>query len=153
VGGIWAKLNAGGADAVADHLKSLDLARFNPKAPPPHTQAFWEMVNAMRSEEESEMADIIENLGTPKTLVIGDLIASAKFLGSHYDAFVPFLEDRKHSRLVALRLESCGYRRLANPDEAAGRWVVNGTRTGVYVRQEMTDREGFDAVKTLKGGM
>jgi hypothetical protein len=149
----WAKLNAGGADAVADHLKSLDLARFNPKAPPPHTQAFWEMVNAMRSEEESEMADIIENLGTPKTLVIGDLIASAKFLGSHYDAFVPFLEDRKHSRLVALRLESCGYRRLANPDEAAGRWVVNGTRTGVYVRQEMTDREGFDAVKTLKGGM
>ena len=76
----WAKFNAGGAEAVADHLKALDLGAFNPKAPPPHTQAFWEMVNAMRSEEESEMADIIESLGTPKALVIGDLIARAHTL-------------------------------------------------------------------------
>jgi hypothetical protein len=149
----WAKLNAGGADAVADHLRALDLARFNPKAPPPHTQAFWEMVNAMRSEEESEMADVIESLGTPKALVIGDLIACAeRFLGSRHNAFVTFLQERKNARLVVLRLEQCGYRRLANPDEQAGRWVVGGQRTGVYVRQEMTDREGFEAVKALKDG-
>jgi hypothetical protein len=97
----WTRLNAGGAEAVADHLRALDLARFKPKAPPPHTQAFWEMANAMRSEEESEMDDVIENLGTPKALVIGDLIASADLLG-----------------------EQCGYRRLAN------RWVIGGQRIG-----------------------
>ena len=132
-------------------LRALDLARFSPKAPPPRTQAFWEMVNAMRSEKESEMDDVIENLGTPKALVIADLIASADLLGSRYDAFVAFLKDRTKSRLVTIRLEGCGYRRLTNPDEAAGRWVVGGQRTGVYVRQEMSDREGFEAVKALKG--
>ena len=71
----WGRLNAGGAEAVAEHLRTLHLAGFNPKAPPPHTQAFWEMVNAMRSEEESEMADIIESLGKPKALIIADLVA------------------------------------------------------------------------------
>ena len=146
----WATLNAGGAELVADHLRALDLAHFNPKAPPPRIQAFHEMANAMRSEEESEMADVIEGLGTPKVLVIGDLIESAKFLGSRYEAFVAFLRDRTKSRLVTLRLEQCGYRRLANPDEQAGRWVVGGHRTGVHVRRQMTDREGFEAVKTLK---
>ena len=108
------------------------------------------MVNAMRSEEESEMADVIESLGHPDALVIGDLIACAEgFLGSRYNAFVTFLQERKNARLVVLRLEGCGYRRLANPDEKAGRWPVGGQRTGVYVRQEMTDREGFEAVKAL----
>jgi hypothetical protein len=145
----WARLNAGGAEAVANHLKALDLAHFNPKAPPPHTQAFWEMVNAMRTEEESEMADIIENLGNPKALVISDIIARANTLGAY--AFVAFLQERKNARLVVLRLEQCGYRRLANPDEHAGRWRVGSHRTGVYVRQNMTDREGFEAVKDLDG--
>jgi Family of unknown function (DUF5906) len=146
----WAQLNARGAHAVADHLRALDLSSFNPKATPARTQAFWEMVNAMRSEEESEMADIIEILGKPKALIINDLIAAADVSGSRYSAFVAFLQERKNARLVVLRLEQCDYRRLANPDEAAGRWVVGGQRTGVYVRQEMTDREGFEAVKALK---
>jgi len=152
--GYWARLDAGGADAVADHLRALDLGGFNPKAPPPRTQAFYEMVNAMRSEEESEMADVIESLGTPDALVIADIIGRARTKG--LDAFVAFLQERKNTRLVVLRLEGCGYRRLANPDEGAGRWVVGGQRTGVYVRQSMTDREGFEAIKALdrkrKGG-
>ena len=40
------------------------------------------------------MADVIESLGTPKALVIGDLIACAeRFLGSRYNAFVTFLHQ------------------------------------------------------------
>ena len=111
----WARLNAGGAEAVADHLRALDLSRFNPKAPPPHTQAFWEMANAMRSEEESEMDDIIESLGRPKALVIGDLIGRASTLNRY--AFVEFLKDGKNARQTALFLEDCGYRRLSNPHD------------------------------------
>jgi len=96
------------------------------------------------------MADVIESLGHPDALVIGDLIACAEgFLGSRYNAFVTFLQGAQERPLVVLRLEGCGYRRLANPDEKAGRWPVGGQRTGVYVRQEMTDREGFEAVKAL----
>jgi hypothetical protein len=149
----WARLNAGGAEAIADHLRRFDLSGFNPKAPPPHTQAFHEMANAMRSEEESEMDDIIESLDHPKALVIADLIARAHTLRPihNYDNFVAFLQERKNARLVALRLENCGYRRLANPDERTGRWRVGGQRTGVYVRHELTDREGFEAIKALGG--
>jgi hypothetical protein len=143
----WTTLNAGGAEAVAEHLRALDLRGFNPKAPPERTQAFWEMVNAMRSEEESELADIIDNLKRPRALVVADLIARAHTLG--YDVFATFLQDRKNARLVALRLEQCGYRRLANPNEQTGRWVIRGQRTGVYVPQQITDREGFEAVKQI----
>ena len=145
----WSTFNAGGAYAVADHLRQRDLTRFNPKAPPPHTQAFWEMVNAMRSEEENEMADVIEALGSPDALIIADLVARATTLSKY--AFVAFLQERKSSRLVAIQLEQCGYRRLANPNEHAGRWVIEEQRTGVYVRQSLTDREAFQAVKARGG--
>jgi hypothetical protein len=143
----WSKLKVGGGDAVANYLRGLSLNGFNPKAPPPRTQAFLEMVNAMRSEEESEMADIIETLGQPDALVIADIIGRANSLGYH--PFAAFLQERKNARLVVLRLEQCGYRRLANPDEDAGRWRVRGQRTGVYVRHQMSDREGFEAIRAL----
>jgi hypothetical protein len=146
----WDWLNTGGADAVAAHLKALDLKGFNPKAPPPKTQAFWEMVNAMRSEEESEMADVIDALKHPNALTIPDLILAANHLGSRYGAFVTFLEDRKNARLVAIRLEECRYRRLANPHDQTGRWPINGRRVVVYIRRELMDREGFQAVKAIR---
>jgi hypothetical protein len=147
----WARLEEGGRDAVAAHLKALDLNGFNPKAEPPKTQAFWEMVNAMRSEEESEMADVIEGLGSPKALIVADLIAYAEHVGSRYDAFVAFLKDRKNARLIAIRFEDCRYRRFANPSEQAGRWSINGRRIPVFIRQDLSDREGFQAVKDLSG--
>jgi hypothetical protein len=145
----WRRLDEGGREAVAEYLRQLDLTGFNPKAPPPQTQAFWEMVNAMRSEEESEMADVIESLGTPKALMISDLVSRARSLRRH--ALVEFLQDRRHARSVAIRLEDCGYRRLANRKDKRGRWRVSGQRTGVYVLHQLTDREGFAAVQALKG--
>ena len=48
---------------------------FNPKAPPPRTQAFYEMVNAMRSEKESEMEDILDHLDRPAALIIGQIVS------------------------------------------------------------------------------
>ena len=145
----WARLDAGGAEAVADYLRSLDLSRFNPKAPPPQTQAFWEMANAMRSEKESEMDDIIETLGRPDALIIGNIISRASSLNRY--GFVEWLKDGKNARQTALFLEDCGYRRLSNPhDKKQGRWMIGSQRTAVYVRKNMTDREGFAAVETLK---
>jgi hypothetical protein len=147
----WGKLDGGVANAVAHHLATLDISGFNPKAPPPRTQAFYEMVNAMRSAEESEMADVLESLGQPAAVVIGDIVARAGSLGPQYAGFHAFLTDRKNSRIVSRRLEDCGYRRLSNPDETQGRWVIGRERTGVYVLESMTDREGFDAVASMKG--
>jgi Family of unknown function (DUF5906) len=145
----WGKLNAGGAEAVAKHLRQHSLDGFDPKAPPPQTQAFWEMVNAMRSEEESEMADIIESLGKPKALMMSDLVRGASAAGRHI--LVQYLQDHRNARTVAIRLEDCGYRRLANPKERRGRWWVGGQRTSVYVRHQLTDREGLAAVRALAG--
>jgi hypothetical protein len=145
----WRWLGDGGREAVAEYLRQLDLTGFNPKAPPPQTQAFWEMVNATRSEEESEMSDVIESLGTPKALMISDLVRKARTTSRH--VLVQFLQDRKNARTVAIRLEECGYRRLANPKDKRGRWRVSGQRASVYVRDQLTDREGFAAVQALKG--
>jgi hypothetical protein len=35
-------------------LENLDLSGFDPKAPPPHTDAFFEIVNASRSPEDAQ---------------------------------------------------------------------------------------------------
>jgi Family of unknown function (DUF5906) len=145
----WAWLEAGGAAAVADYLRALDLSRFNPKAPPLRTQAFYEMVNAMRSEKESEMDDILETLERPKALTVSAIISRARSLGRH--EFAQWLRDGvKNARQTALFLEDCGYRRLSNPHDTKGRWRIDGERTAaVYVRKNMSDREGFAAVETL----
>jgi hypothetical protein len=77
----WARMNNGGADAVAAYLSRLNLAGFDAKAPPPRTSAFLEMVDAFRPREESDMADVIESLGTPETLLISEIVARAGTLG------------------------------------------------------------------------
>jgi hypothetical protein len=53
----------GGYSHVAAYLATLDIAGFNPKAPPPKTAAFMDIVVANRSSEDSEFRDAIEQLG------------------------------------------------------------------------------------------
>ncbi len=149
----WARLEAGGAAAVADYLRTLDLGGFNPKAPPRQTQAFFEMANAMRSEKESDMDDILESLNRPDALVISNIIRRARILGRH--DFAEWLKDgSKNGRQTALYLEDCGYRRLSNPHDRRGRWQIDGQRIGgVYVRKNLRDREAIAAVVTISRDM
>lgn len=135
------------AGAVASHLAALDLRAFNPKAPPPRTPAFHEIVAAYRATEHAEMLDVIEALGHPQALIVSDIIARAS--SRDMWQFHAFLTDRKNSRVVGARLHDCGYRRLDNPDEIQGRWVIGRERTGVYVLKTMTDQEGFTAARNL----
>jgi hypothetical protein len=48
---------SGGNEIVAHYLADLDLSGFDAKAPPPKTQAFWEIVDSSRAPEDAEMAD------------------------------------------------------------------------------------------------
>jgi hypothetical protein len=48
---------------------------------------------------------------------------------------------------VVIRLEGCGYRRLGNPADKRGRWKIGNQRGSVYVIRQLTDREGFAAIK------
>ena len=52
----------GGHGHVAAYLAALDLTEFDPKAPPPKTPAFWDIVDANRAPEDAELADVLETL-------------------------------------------------------------------------------------------
>jgi Family of unknown function (DUF5906) len=148
-GRYWKWLDAGGAAAVAQYLRTLDISAFNPKAPPPRTQAFYEMVNAMRPERESDMEDIIDHLDLPDALLLRQIVSRARTLDRH--EFAEWLKDGAHGRQIALMLEDCGYRRLSNPLDGRGRWKIGGKRvSSLYVRKSLTDREAFAAVDAIR---
>ena len=54
-----------GLDHVAAFLRDYDLAAFDPKAPPPKTSVFWEIVGANRAPEDSELATLLVEMGEP----------------------------------------------------------------------------------------
>ncbi len=63
---VWSWFDRGGDRNVAAYLTSLDLSSFDPKAPPPKTQAFWDIVDASRAPEDAELADVIDAFGKDK---------------------------------------------------------------------------------------
>src|SRR5262245_50736300 len=116
----------GGAGHVAAYLSTLGLSDFNPKSPPPKTQAFWEIVNANRAPEDAELADIIDSLESPDVLTIPKIIAKAD------QDFANWLSDRRNSRQIPHRLESCGYVAVQNPHADDGLWKIGSKRMRVY---------------------
>ena len=138
---LWQWYGRGGLDVVAHYLQNLDLADFNPKAPPPQTDAFFEIVNASRSPEDAELADALD-------LVAG--LAANKRLARCRDGrrhrggndagvdFVDYLKDRKNSRRIPHRFEACGYVPVRNPDADDGLWRLNGRRQVIYARSNLS---------------
>ena len=90
---FWQWYGRGGLDVVAHYLANLDLTDFNPKAPPPKTEAFYEIVNASRTPEDAELADALDELGWPSVVTI-----TAVILASKQSDFIDYLKDRKNSR-------------------------------------------------------
>ena len=77
-------------------------------------------------------------------------ISSPEPTPSAATSFVAFLQDAK---MAACRPSprNCGYRRLSNPYDKRGRWLVGGERVGgVYVRKNLTDREGIAAAEAIR---
>ena len=68
----------GGNRHVAAWLAAVNLADFNPKAPPKKTAAFWEVVDAERGGEESEFADIIDLMTTTGGTARSDHLGEAE---------------------------------------------------------------------------
>ena len=62
----WHWYETGGFEHVAAYLNEYDLTGFDPKAPPPKTKAFWDIVDADRAPEEGELADVFDKLGNPR---------------------------------------------------------------------------------------
>src|SRR5215467_8123129 len=50
---LWGWYNDGGDAHVMAYLMQLDLSKFDAKAPPPKTDAFWAIVDAHRAPEDA----------------------------------------------------------------------------------------------------
>src|SRR5262249_14461016 len=46
-------------------ISTLDISDFNPKAPPPKTQAWWDIVSVNQAPEDAELADVIDAMKGP----------------------------------------------------------------------------------------
>jgi Bifunctional DNA primase/polymerase, N-terminal/Family of unknown function (DUF5906) len=67
---LWRFYRDGGSANVAAYLRELDISKFDPKAPPPKTAAFWDIVDANRAPEDAELADVLDRLGNPDAVTI-----------------------------------------------------------------------------------
>jgi hypothetical protein len=177
---IWQWYEAGGLEIVADYLMNFDLkaAGFNPKAPPPQTEAFWEIVSASNAPEDAEMADALDALAgqierarliklkpTAKPSELDEQVKATKpewpdavtidqvRLASTSHEFNEYLRDRRNSRKIPYRLEACGYTAVKNPDAKDGQWVLEGRRQALYVRAGLGIRERLEAAQTFEAAL
>jgi hypothetical protein len=128
-----------GRQHVAALLKTYDVSRFNPKAPPPKTEAWRIMVNASVNDGDLELADALDAMGSPKVVTIDTLRASIT-LGKH-KGLVDDLDDRKQRGRWPGRFASAGYTPCHNRLSKDGCFVVGNTRSKVYVQRDLTDAE------------
>jgi hypothetical protein len=142
---LWRFYRDGGAANVAAYLRKLDISKFDPKAPPPKTAAFWDIVNANRAPEDAELADVLDRLGNPNAVTINRIASEAPA------EFAVFLRDRKNRRQIPHRLEACGYTPVRNPAATDGLWKLGGARQVIYAKKELTERDRQAAARRLPG--
>src|SRR5262249_53105114 len=155
----WKKLwhwyqNEDGIDHVIAYLQTLDISDFDPKAPPPKTEAFWSIVDANRSPENAELDDAIDKLGERtgdgdgELLIIRPKILTLEKLSLTASAALRlWLEDRKNRRIIPHRLEDCGFEPVRNDTADDGLWKINGKRQAVYARRDLSTAERVRAVR------
>lgn len=144
---LWAWYEGGGFGHVAAYLAQRDISNFNPKAPPPKTNAFWEIVNANRSPESAEMNTLIDGLNEPPALTLDMLIDKADDMDMLL--FAAWLTDRKNRRQIPHRLEEAGYSAVANSSNKDGQWKIKGKNRIVYAKANLSEKERISAVNAL----
>jgi len=135
--------NENGHAHVGAYLRELDLSDFNPKAPPPKTAAFWDIVGANVAPEDAEMADAIDLLDNPNALTINQIAMAAP------EPFREFLMDRKNNKRIPHRLERAGYVGVRNESDKDGLWRLRGKRQAIYAKRELTVHDRIAAAQAL----
>jgi hypothetical protein len=143
---VWGWYANGGLGHVAAYLHSLDLSSFDPKAPPEKTEAWWAIVDANRAPEDSELADLLDALGSPDAVTVDMLTGSTVDMGA---GIRMWLVDRKNRRVIPHRLESCGYVPVRNPTAKDGLWKVQGKRQVIYAKASLAVRDRIIAAGRL----
>jgi Family of unknown function (DUF5906) len=140
---LWAWYGRGGFANVAAYLAWLDLSSFDPKAPPPKTPTFWDIVDANRAPEDAELADVLDEMGNP------DATTLIRITDAAAGEIQAWLGDRKNRRAIPHRLEKCGYVPVRNGDAKDGCWKIRGARQVIYGKNTMPISDRFHAARKL----
>src|SRR5262249_31403039 len=118
------------------------------KAPPPKTDAFWEIVDSNRSPENAELADALDYLENPDVVTIAEVIGTGFAAQIISSEFSECLKDRRNSRQIPHRFEEVGYAAVRNPDhKGEGRWVVGKKRCAIYAKKTLSKRDQLAAAR------
>jgi hypothetical protein len=140
---IYGWYGAGGIENVAAYLMALDLTGFDPKAPPPKTAAFWDIVDANRAPEDAELADVLDVLGNPNAVTLAMLVMKAD------QQFAQWLQEHRNRRQIPHRLESVGYVPVRNETATDGLWKIGAKRQTIYALKDQTIRDRYVAAAEL----
>jgi hypothetical protein len=143
---LWGYYENGGYGHVAAYLTSLDISAFDPKAPPPKTPAFWDIVDANQAPEDAELADVLDDLGNPAATTLTRVQNRAT------GDFETWIKDRKNRRQIPYRFERCGYVPVRNDAADDGLWKICNRRQVVYARAGLSLRDRLGAAQKLTGG-
>lgn len=148
--GFWIKFwhwyqHENGFEHVAAYLAERDISKFDAKAPPIKTAAFWAIVDANQAPEDAELADVLDRMGNPEATTMIRITAEA--MGE----IETWLKDRKNRRAVPHRLEKCGYVPIRNDAAKDGLWKINGTRQVVYAQDALSIRDQLKAASSFAG--
>jgi Bifunctional DNA primase/polymerase, N-terminal len=135
-GPLYRWYESGGYDAVAHYLMTLPLDSFSPTAPPPKTLAWHEIVNAYSDPAKNTLTDILETLGNPPAVTVGEVSAADKA------GELGWLDPRQRN-LIPAQFEEAGYVHQGNPAARNGRWQVGDKRreVSIYVQAKLTPAE------------
>jgi Family of unknown function (DUF5906) len=141
---LWSWYRDGGVRHVAAYLAELDLSSFDSKAPPPKTAAFWDIVDANRAPEDSELADALDELGNPDATTLTQVAVHTTDSEFH-----DWVKDRKNRRALPHRFEQCGYVRVRNDTAKDGLWKINGRRQVIYAMDSLSVADRIRAAREL----
>ena len=130
---------------VTAYLDNLNLSGFDPKASPPKTQAWWDIIDANRAPEDAELADALDTLKSPDAVTLEQLKRVAT------SALYEWLDNRRNWRVIPHRLDTCDYMPFRNPDAKDGQWKIGGTRQTVYVKKILSLQDRHKAARALGG--
>ena len=146
----WDWLAGGGAENVVAYLRGLDLSSFDPKAPPPKTEAWHCIVHSNIAPEDADISELISDLGHPVVLVLNQLIEAAKL--RNREEIIWDLTDRGKRRAVPHKLERAGYSIVRNPDAQDGLWKVERRRVVIYGHRDKSRNELITEARRLAVG-
>jgi hypothetical protein len=147
---LWAWYRREGFRHVAAYLRALDLSTFNPKAPPPKTQTFHEIVEMSRPTEDSALAALLDWMERPVAVTVKCLLRKCALDILNYGELSAWLNDRGSRKKIPKRLDGCGYVRVNNDDdERDGQFGFGSEKRVVFGRKDLTTRERTHAAEQL----